>query len=86
MIRLRLPRAGRYPSTKTAADLLASWGQDAPVVVVATDDEPNVIRSFRNLQRVVVAAPSELEVSALLWARSVLVTQDALEAVQGRAS
>jgi len=74
------------PSTKTAADLLASWGQDAPVVVVATDDEPNVIRSFRNLQRVVVAAPSELEVSALLWARSVLVTQDALEAVQGRAS
>jgi len=45
-----------------------------------------VIRSFRNLQRVVVAAPSELEVSALLWARSVLVTQDALEAVQGRAS
>ena len=74
------------PSTKTAADLLASWGQDAPVVVVATDDEPNVIKSFRNLDRVVVTAPSKLEVSAVVWARSLLVTQDALEAVQGRAS
>jgi ribosomal protein L4 len=30
--------------------------------------------------------PAELEVSALVWARSVLVTQDALEAVQGRAT
>jgi large subunit ribosomal protein L4 len=74
------------PSTKRAAELLTSWGKDAPVVVVATDDEQNVIRSFRNLDRVVVCAPSELEVAAVVWARSLLVTQGALEAVQGRAS
>jgi large subunit ribosomal protein L4 len=74
------------PSTKRAADLVSSWGKDAPLVVIATDDEQNVVKSFRNLDRVVVAAPSELEVSAIVWARSVLVTQDALEAVQGRAS
>jgi large subunit ribosomal protein L4 len=73
------------PSTRQAAELLAKWGKDAPVVVVATDDEQSVIKSFRNLHRVVVTAPSELEVSAVVWARSVLVTQDALEAVQGRA-
>jgi ribosomal protein L4 len=54
--------------------------------VVAADEEQNVTKSFRNLERVVVVTPSELEVAALVWARSVLVTQDALEAVQGRAS
>jgi large subunit ribosomal protein L4 len=74
------------PLTRGAAELLAKWGKDTPVVVVATDDEQNVVRSFRNIDRVVVTAPSELEVSALVWARSVLVTQDALEAVQGRAT
>jgi large subunit ribosomal protein L4 len=74
------------PSTSAAVALLDSWGKDPPVVVVATDDEENVIKSFRNLDRVVVAAPSELEVSAVLWASSMLVTQAALEAVQGRAT
>ncbi len=74
------------PSTKLAASLLEASGMDAPLVVVATDDEHNVIKSFRNLDRVVVTAPSKLEVSAVVWARSLLVTQDALEAVQGRAS
>jgi len=74
------------PSTKRAADFLASWGKEAPLVVVATDDEENVIRSFRNLETVVVTAPSELNVSAVVWARSLLVTQNALEAVQGKAS
>jgi large subunit ribosomal protein L4 len=73
------------PSTRRAADLLDGWGQDTPVVVVATDDEENVVKSFRNLERVVVTAPSELEVAAVVWARSLLVTQDALDAVQGRA-
>jgi large subunit ribosomal protein L4 len=73
------------PSTKRAAELLSSWGIDAPVVVVATADEENVIKSFRNLDRVLVTPPSELEVSAIVWARSLLVTQEALEQVQGRA-
>jgi large subunit ribosomal protein L4 len=74
------------PSTKRASELLASWGKEAPVVVVATQDDENVVKSFRNLDRVVVAAPGELEVAAVVWARSLLVTQGALEAVKGRAS
>lgn len=73
------------PSTRTAAELLAKWGKDLPLVVV-TSDEQNVAKSFRNLDKVVVLTPAQLEVSALVWARSVLVTQDALEAVQGRAT
>ena len=74
------------PSTKRATGLLASWGKEAPFVVVATDEEENVIKSFRNIESVVVCAPSELNVAAAVWARSLLVTQEALEAVQGRAS
>jgi large subunit ribosomal protein L4 len=74
------------PSTRKAAELLAAWGKDAPVVIVANEDEDNVLRSFRNLKRVVVMVPSDLEVSAVVWARSLLVSEAALEAVQGRAS
>jgi large subunit ribosomal protein L4 len=74
------------PSTQQAVECLSAWGKAVPLVVVATDDEQNVIKSFRNLEKVVVTAPGELEVAAVVWARSVLVTQEALEAVQGRAS
>ncbi len=74
------------PSTRKAVELLGSWGKELPLVVVAGDEEQNVSRSFRNLERAVVVTPAELEVAALVWARSVLVTQDALGAVQGRAS
>jgi large subunit ribosomal protein L4 len=69
------------PSTRAAVELLAKWGQELPVVVV-TGDEENVSKSFRNIERVVVTTPDKLEVAALVWARSVLVTQDALERVQ----
>jgi len=74
------------PSTKGAADLLAKWGQSAPTVVVVTEDEESVAKSFRNLDRVLVTVPSELEVAHVVWARSLVVTQGALEPVQGRAS
>jgi large subunit ribosomal protein L4 len=74
------------PSTKQALALLSDWANDKPLVVVANDEEENVRKSFRNLKRVVVLAPSEVEVSALVWARSALVSQDALEVLQRRAS
>jgi ribosomal protein L4 len=74
------------PSTKKAAAFLESWGQELPVLVVATDDEVGLVKSFRNLERVVVIQPSEVEVTAVVWARALLVSEAALEAVQGRAS
>jgi len=73
------------PSTRMAAELVAGWGKELPLVVV-TSDERNVARSFRNIDRVVVTTPGKLEVAALVWARSVLVTQDALELVQVKAT
>ena len=73
------------PSTKQAVALLEAWGQPAPLVLVATEGEANLVKSFRNLEKVVVVAPSELDVAAVVWARSLLVTESALELVQGRA-
>ena len=74
------------PSTKAALQLLQDWGKDTPTVVVVGEDEEAAAKSFRNLDRVVVTVPSELEVAQVVWARSLLVSQSALEAVQGRAS
>jgi large subunit ribosomal protein L4 len=74
------------PSTKQAAGLLESWGKDRPVVVVATEDEEALVRSFRNLDRVVVTTAGELEVAALVWARAVLVSEAALPMVERRAT
>jgi large subunit ribosomal protein L4 len=73
------------PSTKAAASLLSGWGCQLPLVVVARPDEQGLIRSFRNLERTLVLVPSELEVGALVWARSLLLSQGALEEVQERA-
>ncbi len=74
------------PSTRAAAELLSSWGKDYPVVVVALPDQDRIIKSFRNLERVLVTQPSELEVAAVVWARALLVSEAALPLVQGRAA
>ena len=74
------------PSTKQAVGLLEAWGKRTPILVVATDEEDALIKSFRNIQRVLVVAPAEVEVAALVWARSLLVTETALELMQKRAA
>jgi large subunit ribosomal protein L4 len=74
------------PSTKSAASVLAAWGKELPAVVVAVPEQESVVKSFRNLDRVAVASPADLEVAAVVWARSLLVTEAALPLVQGRAS
>jgi large subunit ribosomal protein L4 len=74
------------PSTKTARALVEAWGAQTPIVVVALAEEETLWKSFRNLERVAVVTPSELEVSAVVWARSLLVTESALPLVEGRCS
>jgi large subunit ribosomal protein L4 len=85
---LALLDAGSFeaPSTKAAAELLRTWGGETPAVVVCTEDEATIAKSFRNLDRVIVTVPSELEVAEVVWARSLLVSQAALPLVEGRAS
>jgi large subunit ribosomal protein L4 len=72
------------PSTKQAADVLSGFGE-RPTLVVVSEDEELLIKSFRNLEKVLVVAPSELEVASLVWARSVLISEAALPLVLGRA-
>jgi large subunit ribosomal protein L4 len=74
------------PSTRSAADLVGAWGKELPLVVVAQPEEEAVVKSFRNLDRVLVLEPAELEVGALIWARSVIATESALERVKELAS
>src|SRR5436190_22221245 len=73
------------PSTKAAASVLDAWGKDRPLIVVAQSDQDGIQKSFRNLDRVLVLTPQELEVSAVVWARALLVSEAALEVVKGRA-
>jgi large subunit ribosomal protein L4 len=72
------------PSTKSAVAFLEAWGKELPTLIVVREDDEQVIKSFRNLERVLVITPDELEVAAIVWARSLLVTEQALEDVQKR--
>ncbi len=74
------------PSTKQAKSLVESWGEDLPLLIVATEEEETLIKSFRNLPKTLVTVPSELEVATIVWAKSILITEAALPLVEGRAS
>lgn len=69
------------PSTRTAAELVGAWGPSLPLLVIALPEEEALQKSFRNLARVLVVEPSELEVGAIVWARGVLASEAALEHV-----
>jgi large subunit ribosomal protein L4 len=73
------------PSTKQAKALVDGWGQALPLVLVANEDEVGLIKSFRNLERVLVTVPAELEVASVVWARALLVSEAALPLVEARA-
>jgi large subunit ribosomal protein L4 len=74
------------PSTRQALELLGGWGKETPLLVVAADGEDALVKSFRNLDRVLVTVPEELEVAEVVWARSLLVSQAALPLVEARAA
>jgi large subunit ribosomal protein L4 len=71
------------PSTKQALAMVGELTR--PIVLVCTEDEVGLAKSFRNLERVAVVQPSELEIGAVVWARSLLVTEAALPVIEGRA-
>jgi large subunit ribosomal protein L4 len=71
-------------STRKAAELLSDW-PERPTLVVVTEDEELLVKSFRNLDKVLVTVPAELEVASLVWARSVVISEAAMPLVLGRA-
>mgnify|MGYP003288281273 CR=1 FL=1 len=54
-------------------------------MVVTSEDEDLVVKSFRNLARVLVTTPAELEVAGVVWARTLLITEAAMPLVLARA-
>jgi large subunit ribosomal protein L4 len=73
---------GDTPSTKAAVSFLSAWGADRPLLVVVQAGEDAVAKSFRNLEKTLVLELADLEVSALVWAQAVLLTEGALGRVQ----
>jgi large subunit ribosomal protein L4 len=73
------------PSTKTALGFVEAAGLATPIVVVLEQDEVHAALSFRNLPRVAIVTPADLEVTAVVWARSLIVSQAALPLVETRA-
>jgi large subunit ribosomal protein L4 len=73
------------PSTKQAVELLAKWGQQTPMLLVVTEDEEALIKSFRNLEKVLITVAADLEVAQVVWARSLLVSEAALPLVNAKA-
>ncbi|HEY3922282.1 MAG TPA: 50S ribosomal protein L4 [Gaiellaceae bacterium] len=72
------------PSTKAAAAMVESLTR--PIVLVCTPDETTLARSFRNLTRIAVVEAADLEVGAVVWARTLVVSQAALPLVEARAT
>jgi large subunit ribosomal protein L4 len=73
------------PSTKAARALVEGSGLASPIVIVATEGETSLVKSFRNLEKIAIVEPGDLDVGAVVWARSLLLTETALEALTGRA-
>jgi large subunit ribosomal protein L4 len=72
------------PSTRKAVELIADL--PLPLLVIADPGEEALVKSFRNVDKVLVTVPSDLEVAGVVWASTLLVTETALEQVQKRAS
>ncbi|MGH2917280.1 MAG: 50S ribosomal protein L4 [Solirubrobacteraceae bacterium] len=79
------PKPFGTPSTKQAAELLASAKLAGPTLVVLTDEQERVSLSFRNLDRVSVLPVSMVGIADLIGAGSVVCTQEALDALTARA-
>lgn len=74
------------PRTKVAAGILESLGVAASVLIVTTEREANLELATRNLHRVLVLSVEGLNVYDILRHKNLLVTQDALTAIEERLS
>jgi large subunit ribosomal protein L4 len=75
------------PSTKTAARLLADWGQShGATLVVLSAAEADAALSFRNIARVGVLEVSNVGIADIIGAGSLLASRAALDALSARAT
>ena len=78
--------AFKEPSTKQAADALGGWGGDRPALVVLGADETAAAKSFRNIAGVSVALANAAGVADVIGAASLVVSEEALKELEGRAA
>ena len=78
--------AGDYdkPATKTAAEALEKWGRSGSILVVLATEEVGALKSFRNIKRVRVAQVSDIGVADVIGAASLVLSKEALSAIEGR--
>jgi len=66
------------PSSRQAAEALAKWGGEQPVLVALGEDEVAAAKSFRNLARVAVVPADALGIADVVGAASLVVSESAL--------
>jgi len=74
------------PKTSQALDLLDDWNQPRPTLVVLGPEESAAALSFRNLARVAVAEAGGVGVTDIVGAASLLLSEQALEALTTRSA
>ncbi|HXB15717.1 MAG TPA: 50S ribosomal protein L4 [Solirubrobacteraceae bacterium] len=72
------------PKTSQAFDLLDGWDARRPTLVVLGAEESAAALSFRNIARVAVAEAGDVGVTDIVGAASLLVSEQALEALTAR--
>ena len=73
------------PSTKTAADAIASLDGDGSVLVVLTDGEETAVKSFRNLREVSVMHADDVGVADVIGHARIVLSEAALARVTEKA-
>ena len=73
------------PSTAQAAEVLADWSAPAPTLVLLGQAEAAAGKSFRNLRNVEAMPVEDAGVADIVGARSLLVSESALQSLLARA-
>lgn len=71
------------PSTRTCAEMLGKMGVEGVTMVVVSDDDVNVEKSFRNIAGVETFFPRELNTYDILRFDNLLFLKGALDSLQG---
>jgi len=72
------------PSTKTAAEALEKWGARRSTLIVVGPEEIGAAKSFRNIEGVNVVDADGVGVADVIGAASLVVSEAAIEKLQGR--
>ena len=78
--------AFKAPKTSQAVKLLQDWGEQSPTLLVLGEEESFAALSFRNLARVAVLSSEDVGVTDLVWAASLLISEQALGELSARAA